>query len=130
MLTSHEQRQHERLEPSHGSAFVVFRPEFSKIGPMNDISRGGVGFNYLHPPENEVPAAETSYRIDIIISKNGFHLTHIPCSLVYDTEADKDQMTLMSDLVNRLCGLKFGSLTKEHEKQISYFLENHTVGNA
>jgi hypothetical protein len=130
MLASHEQRQYERLEPSQGSAFVVFRPEFSKIGPINDISRGGLGFNYLHPAENEVPAAETSHRIDIIISKNGFHLTDIPCSLVYDAKADKDQMTLMPDLVNRLCGLKFGSLTEEQEKQINHFLENHTVGSA
>jgi len=130
MLASHEQRQYERIEPSQGSAFVVFRPEFNKIGPINDISSGGLGFNYLHPADNEVPVAETSHIIDIIASNNSFYLTNIPCSLVYDAEADKDQFTLMPDLVNRLCGLKFDQLTEEQEKQINLFLEKHTVGTA
>ena len=130
MLASHEQRQYERLEPSQGSAFVVFRPEFNKIGPINDISRGGLGFNYLHPADNEVPAAETSHIIDIITSHNSFHLTNIPCTLVHDAEADKGQFTLMPDLVNRFCGLKFDQLTEEQEKQINHFLEKHTAGTA
>ena len=130
MQTSHEQRQYERFEPSQGSAFVVFRPEFSKIGPINDISRGGLGFSYLHPADNEVPAADTSHIIDIIVSPNSFHITNIPCSLVYDAEADKDQFTLMPDLVNKRCGLKFDQLTEEQEKQINLFLEKHTVGSA
>ena len=130
MPASHEQRQYERLEPSQGSAFVVFRPEFSKIGPINDISRGGLGFTYLSPANNEVPAAETPYIIDIIASNNTFYLSNIPCSLVYDAEADKDQFTLMPDLVNKRCGLKFDQLTEEQEKQINLFLERHTVGNA
>ena len=130
MLASHEQRQYERLKPLQDSAFVVFRPEFNKIGPINDISRGGLGFNYLHPADNEVPAAETPHIIDIIVSNNGFHLTNIPCTLVHDAKAENDELTLMPDLVNRFCGLKFDELTEEQEKQINLFLENHTVGNA
>jgi len=129
-LTFHEQRQYERLEPPQNSAFVVFRPEFSKIGPINDISRGGLGFTYLCPADNEVPATETSYIIDIIASHNSFHLTNIPCTLVYDAEADNDQSTFMPDLVKRLCGLKFDPLTEVQEKQITLFLEKHTVGTA
>ena len=130
MQTSHERRQYERLEPSQNSAFVVFRPEFNRIGPINDISRGGLGFKYLHPVDNEVPAAETSHIIDIIASNNTFHLSNIPCTLIYDTEADKDQFTFMPDLVNRFCGLKFDQLTEKQEKQINLFLEKHTAGSA
>ena len=130
MLASHEQRQYERLEPLQNSAFVVFRPEFSKIGPINDISRGGLGFTYLSQSDNEVPAAETSYIIGIIASNDSFYLTNIPCTLVYDVEADGDQLTFMPDLVNRFCGLKFDQLSKEQEKQINLFLEKHTVGSA
>ena len=127
--TSHEQRQYERLGVQD-SAFVVFRPEFSKIGPISNISRGGLGFTYLSPSDNEAPVAETSHIIDLIVSNNTFHLTNIPCTLVYDAKADNEQMTLMPDLAKRFCGLKFDELTKEQKKQINFFLENHTAGRA
>jgi c-di-GMP-binding flagellar brake protein YcgR len=130
MLASHERRQYERLGLSQGSAFVVFRPEFTKIGPINDISRGGLGFTYLSQSDNEVPASETSQIIDIIASYNSFHLSNIPCTLVYDVKADNDQFTLMPYLANRFRGLKFDQLTEEQEKQINHFLETDTVGNA
>ena len=43
MRTSDEQRKHKRFVPE-GSAFVVFRPDFRMIGPIIDISRGGLGY--------------------------------------------------------------------------------------
>ena len=129
MQTSHERRKYERLEPSQGSVFVVFRPEFNKVGPINDISRGGLGFTYLSLSDKGVPVAETSYLIDIIASNDSFYLSNIPCSLIYDAGND-DQLTFMHNLANRRCGLKFDQLTKEQEKQINFFLKNHTVGNA
>ena len=129
MRTSHERREHERLVPK-SSAFVVFRPQFSKIGPIEDISRGGLRCNYLHPVTEETPEGKTSHLIDIFISNNGFHLSNIPCNLIYDAEPNDDQLTFMPYLVNRQCGLKFDRLTEEQEKQINHFLENHTTGNA
>ena len=129
MQTSNERRQYERLEPQ-GSVFVVFRPEFSKIGPINDISRGGLGYTCLSTSDTEVPVTETSHLIDIIASNNSFYLANIPCKLVYYFEADTDQLMLIPDLVNRLCGVKFDLLTEGQEKQMNFFLENHTAGNA
>jgi len=124
--THHEQRQHERFEPQ-GSAFVVFRPEFNKIGPINNISRGGLGFNYLG--DKNSPVSKNSHIIDIFDSNNSFYLTNIPCSLVYDADKD-DQLTVMHNLADRRCGVKFDQLTKEQEEQINFFLKTHTVGNA
>ncbi|MBC2704566.1 PilZ domain-containing protein [Desulfobacula sp.] len=128
MPAHHEQRQHERFEPQN-SAFVVFRPEFNKIGPINDISKGGLGFNYLQSEDKDNPASENPCTIDIFDSSNSFHLSHIPCSLIYDTD-NNDQLTVMHNLANRRCGLKFDQLTKEQEEQITFFLTHHTVGNA
>ena len=128
MPEHHEQRQHERFVPQ-GSAFVVFRPEFNKIGPINDISRGGLGFNYLPSTDKDSPESENSHIIDIFDSSSSFHLSNIPCSLVYDADKD-DQLTFTHDLANRRCGLKFDQLTKEQEEQINFFLKTYTVGNA
>ena len=125
MLASHERRKYERLKPQ-GLVFVVFRPEFSKIGSINNISRGGIEFHYLCPADNEGPTAETFQIIDIIASGNSFYLSKIPCTLVYNDKINSDQLTFMHDLVNRRCGLKFDPLTEEQEKQINLFLDKHT----
>lgn len=119
MPIHHKQRRHERFEPQE-SAFVVFRPEFNKIGPINDINRGGLGFNYLPSADKENPVSENSHTIDIFDSNNSFYLPNIPCRLVYDAD-NNDQLTSMHNLTNRRCGVRFDQLTEEQEKQITFF---------
>lgn len=128
MLAPAEKREHKRFVPE-GSAFVVFRPDFRRVGPITDISKGGLGCSYLSPVDEGRPAAETSQsrQIDILISNNGFHLSNIPCNTIYDVNPDIDQESFLPNLVNRRCGLKFDQLTEEQEGQINFFLQNHTV---
>lgn len=126
MLAPAEKRKHKRFVPT-GSAFAVFRPEFRKLGPIKDISRGGLGCSYLSPVDVGKSAAETSHLIDIFISNNGFHLSNIPCNSIYDVNPDNDQGSFMPGLENRKCGLRFDQLTEEQDKQINFFLENHTA---
>jgi hypothetical protein len=127
MRTSDEQRKHKRFVPE-GLAFVVFRPEFSKIGAISDISRGGLGCSYLCPVDEGSPVAEMCQMVDILLSGDSFYSSKISCSPVYDDRENNGQESFMQDVVNRRCGLKFDQLTKEQEKQINFFLENHTVG--
>ncbi len=128
MRTSDEQRKHKRSVPE-ALAFVVFRPDFNKIGPINDISRGGLGCSYLCPVDEGSPVAETHQMVDILFSGKSFYISKISCSPVYDDKENNGQgSSFMHDMVNRRCGLKFDHLTKEQEKQINFFLENHTVG--
>jgi hypothetical protein len=129
METSHERRGHERFIPED-TAFIVFRPEFGKIGPIQDISRGGLRCKYLLSAGEKPSAAQTSHIIDIFISNNGFHLSKIPCNLIYDVTPKDDQAFLLPDLTSRQCGLKFDMITEEQEKQINHFLETYTVGSA
>ena len=125
MLASHELRKHERFKPK-SLVFVVFGPEFSRIGSIINISRAGLEFHYLCPADNEGPTAETFQIIDIIASGNSFYLSKIPCTLVHDAKINSHQLTFMHDLVNRRCGLKFDPLTEQQEKQINLFLDKHT----
>ncbi len=120
-----EKREHKRFVPE-GSAFAVFRPDFRRLGPIMDISRGGLGCSYLHPVDEEIPDAQTPQIIDILLSGESLYITEIPCSPVYDKREGNGRKTFMPDLVNRQCGLKFDQLTNEQEKQIHYFLQNHT----
>ena len=127
MRPSDEQRKHKRFVPK-GLAFVVFRPDFRKIGPIKNISRGGLGCSYLCPVDEGIPVAESRQMVDILLSGNSFYISKIPCSPVYDDMENNGQESFMQDVVNRRCGLKFDQLTEEQEKQINFFLENHTVG--
>ncbi len=126
MLISDEQRKHKRFVPE-GLAFVVFRPDFHKIGRINNISKSGLGCNYLCPVDERNPAAKKCQTVDILISENSFYISKISCSPVYDNEESNSYMSFMLDIVSRQCGLKFGQLTKEQEKQINFFLENHMI---
>ena len=113
-----------------GSAFVVFRPDFRKIGPIRDISRGGLGCSYLCPVDEGNTVAERRQMVDILLSDDSFYISDIPCNPVYDDRGNNGYESFMPDFVNRRCGLKFDQLTKEQEEQINFFLENHTIGNA
>jgi len=121
-----EKREHKRFAPE-GSAFVVFRPDFRRIGPIKDISRGGLGCSYQHPVDEESADAQPSHKIDIILTGDSLHISEIPCSPVYDKREGNGRKTFMPDLVNRQCGLKFDQLTDTQKHQINYFLDKHTM---
>jgi hypothetical protein len=127
MRTFDEQRKHKRFVPE-GLAFVAFRPDFHKIGPISDISMGGLRCSYLCPVDEGSPIAERRQMVDILLSGDSFYISKIPCSPIYDDRENNSQESFMQDVVNRRCGLKFDQLTKEQEKQMNFFLENHTVG--
>ena len=120
----HERREYARLKPQ-SLVFVVFRPDFRKIGSISNVSRGGLGFKYLCPAGNEDPATGTPQIIDIISSSNSIHISEIPCTLIHEAKTNNNQLTFMHDLVSRCGGLKFGPLTKEKEKQIDLFLDKY-----
>jgi len=100
MRTSDEQRKHKRFVPE-GSAFVVFRPDFRMIGPIIDISRGGLGYT-----ADEGNPADESYLVDILLSGDSFYLSKISCSTVYDDRENGAYKSFMPDLANRRCGMK------------------------
>lgn len=120
MLAPAEKREHKRFVPE-GSAFAVFRPDFRRIG---------LGCSYLHPVDGETPDAQTPQIIDILLSGKSFYLSKILCSPAYDYKGNNGQESFLQDFVNRRCGLKFDQLTNEQERQINFFLQNHTVENA
>ena len=111
MRTSDEQRKHERFVPE-GSAFVVFRPEFRKIGPINGISRGGLGCSYLCPVDEGSPLAERRQMVDILLSRDSFYIPDIPCSPVYDDRENNGDESFMRNLTPFTSKRQPGCLSK------------------
>jgi hypothetical protein len=129
MITSVERRKCERLVPQD-ITFAVFRPDFKKLGPVQDISRSGLGVGYIYPAHEEVfmNGNATAVEIDIFDMNNLFYVPKIPCRLIYDMQSEK--VTSHNGVVSKYCGLKFGQLTKDQKEKINHFLENFTIGTA
>lgn len=118
-----EHRRTLRLYPKE-LTFVVIRPEFSKLGELLDISRAGLCFQYLFK-SNPSEGGVASVKIDIFIINNGYYLPKVPCKLIYDVEKKKAASFPIS-IEFRLCGLQFGELSKEQNRQLELYLNNHT----
>jgi hypothetical protein len=102
-------------------AFAALRGNFSRVGKIYDISLNGLAFRYI---TNKNPDKMFTL-VDIFLTNNGFHLYEVPCTIIYEV---KETTNRLNDVVPYRCGIKFGSLDEEHQKELAFFLENHTTG--
>ena len=108
---------------------------FRTVGKVKDISMGGLAFGYIDIPENsdQVSSHRDAFEplpVTIFLSKNDFHLSDVPCKIIYDINApvsDSSQKFITS-LKHRLCGVKFGTLSEDIMAKLELFLKNHTTG--
>ena len=101
-------------------AFAALRGNFSKVGKIYDISLNGLAFRYLA----EKMSNETFTHVDIFLSNNGFHLSDVSCTVVYDERESISNSNVVSPY---RCGLKFGPLNEEQQNKLDLFLNNHTT---
>jgi hypothetical protein len=106
-------------------AFAAIRNGFKKVGKINDISIKGLAFSYLSET-NEADADPHPPKVDIFLSGNGFHLSNVPCRIVYDTP---DVAPYKGSFVKTSrCGLHFGELIESQSELLENFIKNHTTG--
>ena len=120
-----ERRKSERFL-AQDKAFAVLRPDFNRLGKIKDISEGGLSFEYVAYQEEEQDASE----MDIFLSEGGFHLSKMPCRIVYNIRMREEYQTSAARIQRRRCGLHFGQLTEEQASQLDFFLKKHTTGSA
>jgi hypothetical protein len=105
-------------------AFAVFRPQFTKLGKLKDISRSGLAFEYVTSEGRK----EDSLEMDIFISGARFHLSNVPVRTIYDTKVGVDNYTLTPFVERRRCGVEIGELTDSQRSQLEYFIHNFGTG--
>ena len=101
LATKQERRQYERYAVSQ-DLYLIFRPDFQKIGRLRDISKGGVCFDYTNLGGGKTPK---NVEIDIFSAKRELHLTRIYCRVVYDLPIEPQSTFKRISL--RRCGLEF-----------------------
>ena len=126
---SHEQTERricKRYTPGD-KAFAVFRPEFNKIGKINDISSCGVSFSYINMREPKSGYSFSNYlmdpEIDILMTDEDIHLKKIPCRVVYDNKVFSIETDNLKSMEVRQCGLEFMGLTIEQLVILNSFMD-------
>ena len=119
-INTMEKRKFTRFR-AQDDAFAALRGNSTKVGKIKDISLNGLAFRYL---AEEMPK-EAFTRVEIFLTGNGFHLSGVPCTMVYDEKKSTSTSLAMSTY---RCGLKFGPLEAGQKDKLEFFLNNHTIG--
>jgi PilZ domain len=106
---------------TQNDAFAALRGNLTKVGKICDISLKGLAFRYLA----EKIYNETFTHVDIFLSTNGFHLSDVPCTVVYD---EKESISNSNVVLPYRCGLEFEPLEEEQQNKLELFLNSFTTG--
>jgi hypothetical protein len=82
-----EQRNYIRFSV-HDKTFAALGGGFETVGKVNDISIKGLTLSYLCERKKGALLRGFSV-IDIFLSENNFHLSKVPCKIVYDIKEPK-----------------------------------------
>ena len=119
-----ERRKTVRFLP-RDETYVALRPDFTKLGRLTNISRGGLSFQYIAPKGE----SEGSTHLDLFTGNNGFYLSRLSCKVIYDNRLFENN-TSSTSLEHRRCGLEFGEATQVQAAQLDLYLANHVAEEA
>ena len=108
------------------TAYAAVGAEFTHVGRLIDISIGGLSQEYLTDDNAQL----MNPPVDIFVREAEFHLSKLPCKIIYNMRIDAPgkKQTSTNGLIRKRCALEFKSLSKTHKKQLESFLRNHIVG--
>jgi c-di-GMP-binding flagellar brake protein YcgR len=109
-----ERRKHKRIQIK-GGAFVGVGPHFDQVGPVIDISMGGLSFRYIARQKQP-----NGLSLDIFLTDRDFYLSYVPFRAVSDFRTP--------DTTTRRCSVQFGDLTQSQMSHLESFIKNHTIG--
>jgi hypothetical protein len=111
------------------NAYISLGRGFTRVGTIKDVSLGGVAFEYVIIEDLD---QKHTQQLDIFVSGNGFNLSNVPCTIVYDISLGtlNSNYTFSTLIISKRCGVKFCEVTEEQTVQLKFFLENHTTGLA
>jgi hypothetical protein len=112
-----ERRKFDR-HPVSKNQFFVFNHDSTEMAEINDISEGGLKFEYL-----PVDPQKTQWKLIDIFSNisQRVYILGLPCKLIYDIITLSEDRTFNGSPA-RIAGLEFGRLDKIQKKKIDNLL--------
>jgi hypothetical protein len=115
---SAEQRKHNRTRVKR-HAFVGVGPHFNQVGPLTDISKGGLAFCYTARKKQP-----NGLSLDIFLTDGDFCLSYVPFREVSDSEVPNNTAGYAPI---RRCRVQFGDLTENQLSHLEYIIQKHTI---
>lgn len=117
-----EKRKHARFLPEQDT-FAALGQEYSKVGKVIDMSRGGLAFEYIVGEEKKLKQT----KLDIFLIGDIFQLYNIPCKIVYDISIHVSHVnnSFIEALTTKRCGLSFYKLSKDDSLYLQLLLQNN-----
>jgi hypothetical protein len=115
---SAEQRKHNRTRVKR-HAFVGVGPHFNQVGPLTDISKGGLAFCYTARKKQP-----NGLSLDIFLTDGDFCLSYVPFKEVSDSEVPNNTAGYAPI---RRCRVQFGDLTENQLSHLEYIIQKHTI---
>ena len=112
-----ERRKFDR-HPVSKNQFFVFNHDSTEMAEINDISQGGLKFEY-----SPVEPQKTQWTLIDIFSKTSqrAYVLGIPCKLIYNIITLTEDHTFNGSPA-RMAGLEFGRLDKNQKKKLDILL--------
>lgn len=110
------------------NAYAALGGGFTKVGKIQDISEGGLAFEYI--VGEGFPGM--AHSVDIFMADDAFHLRELPCRIVYEIDVDVPRMTdsLAAMLTKRRCGIRFADIPEDHRQAIRLLLQVSAAAEA
>jgi hypothetical protein len=124
MVLFSENRRYVRFLATE-EAFSALGPLYEHIGPIEEISMGGLSFTYFGP---ESLLDDCSTQAHIFLMGKGFYLSNIRCKIVYDVPVHPPlpNFTFHYNIQIARCGIQFENLSKQAATRLNFFLRTYT----
>jgi hypothetical protein len=114
-----ERRKHKRFKVKEG-AFAVAWPDNNKLGPIKDISEGGIAFQFIEDGEQTKGSPE----VEIFSTVDDFYMKKLPVRTVLDFELETT--VSLNPTPMRQLSMKFGKLNHPQKLLLSFFIQKYT----
>jgi hypothetical protein len=119
-----EKRRYKRYRAKE-NAIVEPESKSGSPGQIIDIGLDGLSYQYL---PNGKPTKD-SFTLDIIVTRNGFHLKKIPVKKISDFYLFHNE-ALLNLVMMRRASVQYANLTKEKRSKLEHFIQHYTNGEA
>lgn len=117
-----ERRKQDRFKVMDG-AFATIKSHHYVVGPIQNISRGGLGFRYIGKKGKIIGSLE----VDIFFCGKGLFLQKVKAKTISDFRIDKKASESFPAI--RHCCVQFYEPTNDQISQLDYFIQKYVDRN-